>query len=156
MNHVRKMTLMPADMAERLLYEQRHKQDTNPVANYVMDIDKQMQNLLATRNVSEYDKAVNYMQLLRKYLDVLHDDPVKSHAYRETAPIVPTPDQATPPSRSSSEDVPSMLEREEEPKTSVQPSFDSIVNNVPQYARGRAKKLLAVLEQDPYFDWNKK
>ena len=146
-------------MAERLLYEQRHKEDKHPIANYVMDIDKQMQNLLATRNLTEYDKAVSYIQLLRKYLDALHHD--DSNSARKLTNILSEPGPGRPdPGRPSS--IPSppdkeQVEIEQEPTERTTLHLpESIVDYVPKYAKVRAKKFLTVLEQDPNFKWNKK
>ena len=68
----KKMSLIPHEMVEKLMYQQRHKEDTRPQVHYATNLDKEMQEILTRDNLTEYDKAMLYMQLLNKYLGTIH------------------------------------------------------------------------------------
>jgi hypothetical protein len=70
------MPLIPHEMVEKLMYQQRHKEDTRPLVRHAMNLDKEMQEILSKNYSNEYNKAMLYMQLLNKYLGNIHSQDI--------------------------------------------------------------------------------
>lgn len=148
---------MPQEMAEKLLYEQRHKEVTQPQAHHAMQIDRQMQNILNRNDISEHDKALAYLHSLRNYLEAVQTSP--SHGHRidhpfkqdTSTPVIPKPEEI------SKEDQPQQQqEQQHQQQFRDLPvlTADAILQRVPKYAKTKAKKLLRTFEADPNFKWN--
>lgn len=156
MNHVKKMSLMPQEMAEKLLYEQRHKEVTQPQAHHAMQIDRQMQHILDRNDISEHDKALAYLQSLRSYLEAVQTSPTHGHKIDHhfkqeiSTPGIPKTEEI------SKKDQPQQQQQQQQSRDLPVLTTDIILQRVPKYAKSKAKKLLKTFEADPNFKWNEK
>jgi hypothetical protein len=161
MSGMRKMSIIPHELVEKYLYQQRYKEDTKPLEKHAMNIDREIQQILAKKDMSEYDKAAAYSQLLREYLGAIHSTP---------GPGLVNPSQdvqpLTTPRMATVANIPAVV-----PETppgvgatgvSLTPALFSPLNNktivsrVPNYAKAKAKKLVNTLLDDPKLQWDGK
>jgi len=150
MNQMRKMTLIPDEMAQKLLYQQRHKEDTRPSAYHAMNIDKDMQDILSRNDLGEYDKAMRYMQLLHKYLETLHS----REQFQTSAPPITPPSQSFLAGQTQQEGK-SIDAVETKPSIHAMTPLTAktILESVPKYSKPKARKLIKLLTKDPDFQW---
>jgi hypothetical protein len=139
---------MPHEMVEKLMYQQRHKEDTRPLIRHAMNLDREMQEILSKNDQNEYNKAMSYMQLLNKYLASLHSQDIpKTLATPQTGPQIHQPEQAKVD--------PPVQPVESAKATSSSPiSVKEIVEKIPKYSRSKARKLTSTLTKDPNFHWD--
>ena len=74
MEHTQKMVVVPQDLIENLRYNQRKKAGSE--GKKVLDVDKEIKNVLTREDLSEDDKIRLYHQLIMKYRDVKEPEPV--------------------------------------------------------------------------------
>ena len=143
MNHVRKMSLIPSEMVDKMKFEHRYNQASNPSKYRAMAIDRDMESILSRSDIGEKEKAILYSQLLRKYLDVIHP---------ETPHHVFTPHVTHPIEKVESPDDSKSIAT---PSSTVQGiSSRHLLKNVPKYSQTKARRLLTSLENDANFVWN--
>lgn len=152
-----KMSLIPHEMVEKLRFQQRHKEDTRPQAHYAMNLDKEMQEILTKDNLTEYDKAMLYMQLLNKYLGTIHSRDIPKTQDVNTPAIQqhPPPPQQQQQQQPEQADVDPPAQPVEVPPSSPV-TLKKIIENIPKYSRSRARKLASKLKEDPNFHWDSK
>jgi hypothetical protein len=162
------MSLIPHEMAEKMMYQQRYKDAIRPQATHSMTLDKEMQEILSKTNISEYDKALTYMDLLRQYLSALQNskDTTASVTVTRSNPLQPleqpqkpqppTPKKTTEDARMSPSTKADLRESGPPPGIEASPSYTTkrIVNIVPNYSRAKARKLVKILYDDPKFTWD--
>ena len=149
------MSLIPHEMVEKLMYQQRHKEDTRPQVHYATNLDKEMQEILTRDNLTEYDKAMLYMQLLNKYLGTIHSRDIPKIQDQNT----PAMQQHPAPPQQQHQPEPADIDPPAQPLVvppSSPVSLKKIVEKVPKYSRARARQLASKLKEDPNFHWDSK
>ena len=157
------MSLIPHEMAENMAekvhFEQRYKEDTRPTPYHAMSIDREMQSILSRPDMSEYAKVVAYNQLLRKYLNVIHSS-LNVDGMLDTLVPKKEENQQRKEETSSSEATGSFLKdtsMETSDTTMENPLLGKfLVEGVPGYGKSKARKLIKILEADPKFHWDEK
>jgi hypothetical protein len=143
-------------MVEKLMYQQRHKEDTRPLAHHAMDLDKQMQEILSKNDLNEYDKAMLYMQSLNKYLGTIHSQDIPKIHDQTTNQL--QQQQQQPQQHLQPQPLDPQPERKSvdvaEAKVSQPLSINKIIENIPKYSRTRGRKIVSILREDPDFQWD--
>ena len=103
----------------------------SPLTRKLSELDEEMKTILERQDLSEFNKARAYSEILDKYLDV------KRRLQQPTA--IPIVDQKT------QESSPSQLDKQ---------TVD--LNLIPQNYRNRAQNLLTHIEKQTDLDWNNK
>jgi hypothetical protein len=151
---MQKMSLIPHEMVEKLMYQQRHKEDTRPLDRHAINLDREMQEILSKNDSDEYKKAMLYMQLLNKYLGTLHSQDIpKTQHTLQMGPQIPQPLHQPEHAKT---DSPGTLIEPVKDASSSPISVREIVENIPKYARTRARKITSILNEDPNFHWDMK
>jgi len=165
MSPMRKMSLIPHEMAQnmadKMQFEQRYKEDTRPQAYQAMNIDREMQTILSRSDMNEYEKVVAYNQLLRKYLNAIHTEPISSMNNLVNTLIPKKEETIQKKAETHSPEASVTFSEESSIEKPVSPrenplSNKFLVEDVPHYGKSKARKLIKILDEDPKFHWDGK